>query len=60
MVLLPLSHFSQRSNTAPPLQRGLCSAEAFHVWDGDDYGGPEQERASCLNSERGQGNVVQD
>lgn len=57
VVLLPLSHFSQRSNTTPP-QRGLCSAEAFHVWDWDDWCFlPEQravqeqgqgERGSCL------------
>lgn len=33
-------HTSVRGQTqTPPPERGLCSVEEFHVWDGNDYSG---------------------
>lgn len=32
-------HTLVRGQTQHPPQRGLCFADAFHVWDGEDYRG---------------------
>lgn len=52
VVLLPLSHFSQRSNTAPPpIERPLfCGGIPCLGWGWLPR--TDQERASCLNSEQ--------
>lgn len=51
VVLLPLSHFSQRSNTDPPTERSLfCGGIPCLGWGWLPRTGPE--RASCLNGEQ--------